>query len=269
MRSLSKAGTRQAFTLIELLVVIAVIAILAAILTPAIRQARESAEASGCLYMLNKVGKGLHGYMNDHDHNMPPYVESFTVRRSVRKPDGIRYNGVRRHWTQTEWFRSGPYQHWFRDGDGFLAEYMGTYESADYAIPFCPSSPEGWITITHSGVAFPTYAERRQSLGLNLHTTNLATGGNGDQGRSHFVFDNPTLFIIFTETQGQSIYVAYDSRTAPNPEDFSATTPPPRHSERWNSAFLDGHAEPCTYEEHWTPKHFTQPRPGQGGPSQF
>jgi prepilin-type N-terminal cleavage/methylation domain-containing protein/prepilin-type processing-associated H-X9-DG protein len=253
------ASPCRAFTLIELLVVIAIIAILAALLTPAIRQARESAEASGCLFMLNKIGKGLHGYMKDHDWVTPPYVERFTVRRSVRKPDGIRYNGVRRHWTQTEWFKSGPYQHWYRDGDGFLSEYLGTYEGADHAIPFCPSAPEAWITMTHGGVGFPAYAERRQSLGVNLHATNLGTGGNGDKGRNYFEFDNPTLFIIFTDTQGQSIYAGYSPNLARHPEDYSAATPSPRHSKKWNAAFLDGHAGTCTFAEHFTAEHFTQP----------
>jgi prepilin-type N-terminal cleavage/methylation domain-containing protein/prepilin-type processing-associated H-X9-DG protein len=248
---------RAAFTLIELLVVIAMIAILAAILTPAIRQAKDSAEASGCLYTLRKVGKSLHGYLNDHEDSSPPYVEHFTVRRSVRKPDGIRYNGVRRLWTQTEWFKSGPYQHWYRDGDGFLAEYLATQESADYGIPFCPSAPEGWITLTHNGVGFPAYAERRQSLGVNLDATSwYLDGGRGQSGRKYHELEHPALFLIFTDTQGQSIYAAYEPRLVSHPEDYSGITPAPRHSKKWNSVFLDGHAEPCTFEEHFTAEHF-------------
>ncbi len=51
---------------------IAIIAILAAILTPAARQARESANNSLCLYNLRKIGRGLHGYLREHGEITPP-----------------------------------------------------------------------------------------------------------------------------------------------------------------------------------------------------
>jgi prepilin-type N-terminal cleavage/methylation domain-containing protein/prepilin-type processing-associated H-X9-DG protein len=251
----------RAFTLIELLVVIAIIAILAALLTPAIRKAQDSAEASGCLYMLSKIGKGLHGYMKDHDWVTPPYMQHFSVRRSVRKPDGVRYNQFRRIWTQTEWFKSGPYQHWFRDGEGFLSEYMGTYKGADTAIPFCPSVSDGWDTFTHQGVSYPNFNERRQSLGLNVHATKLGSENNGGAGRNYFEFENPTLFVIFTDTEGQSVYSWYRPENAVHPEDNTSITPVARHSGKFNSSFLDGHAAPCTYQQHYTAEHFTQPVP--------
>jgi prepilin-type processing-associated H-X9-DG protein len=211
--------------------------------------------------MLGKIGNGLQGYMNDHDFFTPPYSTWYSVPRSVLKPDRVRYNQYRRVWTQTEWSKSGDYQHWFRDGDGFLAEYMGTYEGANQGVVFCPAGPQGPAPFTHQGVQYSMFAEREQSLGLNVHATNLGAGGNGDAGRNYDVFESPALFVIFTDTQGQSVYSWYRPENASRPEEYTSITPVSRHSEKFNAAFLDGHAEPCTYEQHYNAKYFTQPEP--------
>ncbi len=59
------------FTLIELLVVIAIIAILAAMLLPALGQARERGRRAVCMGNLRQVTIAMVGYAGDCDGNLP------------------------------------------------------------------------------------------------------------------------------------------------------------------------------------------------------
>ena len=78
--------TRRAFTLVELLVVIAVIALLAAMLLPALSNARQSGRRTACASNLRQLGVALSIYAGENEGDFP------VANRTNRWPSQLHRN---------------------------------------------------------------------------------------------------------------------------------------------------------------------------------
>ena len=122
----------KTFTLIELLVVIAIIAILAAMLLPALQQARERAKLSTCINNMKSCGMFAQNYASDN-RDFAPFAH-----KSGEDSEGYapKYCGV--------WFvMVGPYAGYYRYTHKQLSGGPGGFVKVPKNSPFaCPGRPD-------------------------------------------------------------------------------------------------------------------------------
>lgn len=78
-RPLFRQPQRRGFTLIELLVVISIIATLAALVLPAVQNARATARRTQCQSNLRNVGLAVQSYATGHKGQVPPLTGGFNI----------------------------------------------------------------------------------------------------------------------------------------------------------------------------------------------
>lgn len=206
--------SRRAFTLIELLVVIAIIAILAAILFPVFAQAKEAAKKTGCVSNAKQMGLVMTLYANDHDDRLPSlYWANLTTRWPLYT----------------------------------VPVYGKTRE-----IAFCPSTTD---TRKQYGAAISEYIfGLTPNYGLNSHyLTDDSSGTNVGRSLGEVAESANTVMLVestFSAPDGVHPELGYFYVQPPS---MWKGSPPltfdsfgyvwPRHTDRANTMFCDGHVK--------------------------
>lgn len=220
----------RAFTLVELLVVVAVIAVLAALLLPALANAKRQAQAVKCSSNLRQLGLAAQMYFDDHEGL------AFSNRwgpMQVGLKDGVL------HWFG--WLQNGTDGN--RDFDGRLGPL---YEYVNgLGVEICPS-------LDYRSAVFKLKARgAAYGYGYNIHVSTNATG----RPRNVEGIRNPSGIALFADSAQVNNFLPPASPTHPMLEEFfyvdAQGTPGPfnypnahfRHQRRASVLFLDGHAD--------------------------
>ncbi len=236
---------RKYFTLIELLIVIAIIGILAAMLLPALANAKAAAQRSSCANNLKQIGTAFTFYTNDSDGYIFPYYGSV--------PDS--------------WLNTG-YTNWIM----LLRQDMG--DSFIFNSLACPSSPSYKMSGNHAtktavhNDAHYGYNQAQLSNGGNpVRLDNIRTPdsklafcdyGTGDTGKSITMYwQRPNTGVATAQylpsggrASNAPLKIAiggniFNSGNEPYYNDFMKG----RHAAGLNVMFVDGHVLPMTGKE--------------------
>jgi prepilin-type N-terminal cleavage/methylation domain-containing protein/prepilin-type processing-associated H-X9-DG protein len=212
---------RRGFTLIELLVVVAIIALLIAILMPSLNRARMQARRVVCGSNMRAIALAVHTYANDY--------------HGLLITAGLAHGGsVDEHaaWTNT------------------LRDYY-----TDPAILRCPSDKSPYWEMPVPATDPPQ--KRRTSYASNYYTVK-AIGGRGPYDRLSKIRTPASTIHMVELTAGlQPDQVPYAVADHVHPESWllnprhmaGQQIDLDRHLDRANYSFLDGHAQPLTFEE--------------------
>lgn len=235
MKILKQVSTKS-FTLIELLVVVAIIAVLAAMLLPALANAREKAKQANCMNNLRQLGFAGFMFIQENDDYFPG--AGYPDMDCPSNPGG-------EHWIT----QMLPYHGKSKDGtwDDVAAEI-------DYCeVYWCPSHSKGDIDRTLGDTTY-----------INSVINNLPYGQNEDLG--FWTVTPKCVKESRVRTASTLIWIA-DNGGATGGGGYIwpyINTPGSRglgirHTDGGNVLFTDGHVEHATSQERTTLNDTTDP----------
>ncbi len=199
-----KLKIENCFTLIELLVVIAIIAILAALLLPALGQAKESGRATLCKSNMKQVGLAFGFYSDENNDYIPPLVTS---------PDF----GVVSDWSTAVWW-----------------DKVRIWEKI-YKEPYSCNAPD-WKNWSSSIFACQSLLNQKPpaDTGISSHFDMNYSFDDGNAYTPHKIAKcrNPSATLLICEGQGRGIVSTIFSTSVLRPHNLNS-----------NSLYFDFHVD--------------------------
>lgn len=211
------------FTLIELLIVIAIIAILAAMLLPALNQAREKSRAISCVSKIKQLGAAFSLYCSDYNDIYPT--------GAVLTGTGGTSGGLQSTWTIV----IAPY---LGKGNAFMYDPARNLQSGPFG---CPTQKQWVPSLTYPSYGYNTRLFPRYnftSYGFTSQPLVIKAGGLTKPSET-LVLSESWYGPTGTYTTGG---VVYDKRSIGWYE-ADAGWVVYRHSHRANILLGDGHVE--------------------------
>lgn len=203
--------------MIELLVVIAIIAILAGMLLPALNRARATARKASCLNNLKQLALGVSMYGGDNDDRFPVTLWNWGADPAV-----------------------GDTQWWIP----CINPYIGGADAQEVADDNTKASKS---LVCPEGEAVGRGSEEVTNYGYSRIAGGISNPGyakNKTFGRC----TNPTRAVILLDVDSANkksvgdFWAYFEHKNAYMDDGFLDF----RHSESFNRAFVDGHADSCT-----------------------